>query len=107
MKRAARSIEDAVNLALGDACVEVGFCSMPMAQRVELAQRTRLTATEFAKAVIAGEGMHPDYDTQHQKALERCFISRAGRAVLNASDFTPDSPDTAAPSLRSRRGRPC
>lgn len=86
MKYPPRNMSEALNLLLGDVCAKLGFCSMSMEAREELSRRESLTATQFAEAVLAGEGMSPIY-SQHKKALVAEFVRRFGSGCLRASDF--------------------
>jgi hypothetical protein len=80
-------MRDVLDHALGDVCVELGFCSMPVEARDALADRKVLTATAFAEAVLLAEGFTPAYEKQWVKQIKARFVRRFGHDGLRAADY--------------------
>lgn len=49
-------------------CIKYGFC-LPESKRTEIASSGPYEADDIAKLVIEAEGLNPDFETRHFRAL--------------------------------------
>ena len=64
--------------------MEWGFCNELTASDL-LDKSNRLQAEDFAEAVLAAEGMAPEYEVKWRRAIARRFIDRYGQSVAQES----------------------
>lgn len=69
---------------LGVLCVELGFC-IPPDDQDRIASLGSWEATEFAKDVIEGEGLNPEYQPKWVREIRNRFIEQFGSNVFNSS----------------------
>jgi hypothetical protein len=80
------TLESALEQLLNDLCVEVGFC-VSADKRRTISTRARISANEFAVAVLEAEGLQPKYEKLWLRRISARFTERFGRGVLNAAEF--------------------
>ena len=71
---------------LMDLCVKWGFCIAPDGFQ-QISKAEYYQAEDFAKDVIAADGLHPDYDTQWVKRISEKFKERFGNNEIDISTF--------------------
>jgi hypothetical protein len=79
------NLERALRWLLYDLCVDGGYC-IPSDATDAIAQRSSITAGEFARAVLEAEGMNPDYEKKALRAVRARFIERFGECTT-ARDY--------------------
>ena len=80
------TLESALEQLLNDLCVEVGFC-VSADKRRTISTRARISANEFAVAVLEAEGLQPKYEKLWLRRISARFTERFGRGVLHAAEF--------------------
>lgn len=58
-------------------CVELGFC-IPQKEQERIASVGRWDATDFAKDVVACDGLNPDYELKWVREIRNRFIDQLG-----------------------------
>jgi len=86
-RRCGVDLADDLDVLLAKLCVGQGFCNLLTGAEL-LRGRDFLTADAFASRVLEAEGMNPEHETAHRRALARRFAERYGPSV-SAASWTP------------------
>ena len=80
------SLENRLEHLLNELCVDLGFC-LPAEKRRGISRRERVDALEFAFAVLAAEGLQPEYEKQWVDTISARFRKEFGSDSVSADQF--------------------
>jgi hypothetical protein len=81
-------LRDELESLLGEVCVHGGYCSLSAEAERAITMHQKITADEFARAVLEAEGFdHPEYELALLRMLKRMFFDWFGRATVSVADF--------------------
>jgi hypothetical protein len=78
-------LSEDLDLLLRDLCIQWGFCNRLTGEAL-ISQTGQLTASSFAVAVLAAEGMNPGHQRKWLLKIEAKFIEHFGQSGL---EFPP------------------
>lgn len=72
-----------LELLIAELCTDWGFCNQLMAKDL-LQGDQRVTASDFADAVLHAEGMNPEHEPNWRRRISRRFADRYGSSISSA-----------------------
>ncbi len=78
-------MEKEIDALLGRLCVELGFC-LPPSEHDRIASKGYWNAEDFAKEVIAAEGLNPEYEVKWLREIRNRFIQHFGSSEYESKN---------------------
>lgn len=74
------SLEDRLSHLLQELCTDWGFC-IPSADAQRIASTKKLSADQFAYAVLTAEGFVAEYEKRDFEQIRQRFVDRFGQEI--------------------------
>jgi hypothetical protein len=74
------SMKRDINILIDKLCAEQGFCLSPQVVK-DILLKDHISADEFTKYILMGEGMDPSYELEHFRNIKKKFTDIFGNEV--------------------------